>query len=64
MVLSDPCQHLCFLKKVKELLHNIGVGDHATVLHDEDDPDNGSLPIYHDESLRNRCEKLFLNFLT
>ncbi|XP_047960602.1 phospholipase D zeta 1-like [Salvia hispanica] len=41
-------------EQVKELLHNIGVGDHATVLHDEDDPDNGSLPIYHDESLRNR----------
>ncbi|XP_042054133.1 phospholipase D zeta 1-like [Salvia splendens] len=40
-------------EQVKELLH-IGVGDHATVLHDEDDPDNGALPIYHEESLRNR----------
>ncbi|KAL1549561.1 phospholipase D [Salvia divinorum] len=41
-------------EQVKELLLNIGVEDHATVVHDEDGPDNGALPIYHDESLRNR----------
>lgn len=54
MVFADPCCNLYVLKKVRELLHNIGVGDHATVVHDEDDPDAGALPIYHDESLRNR----------
>ncbi|KAH6805831.1 phospholipase D P1 [Perilla frutescens var. frutescens] len=41
-------------EQVRELLHNIGVGDHATVMHDEDDPDDGALPIYHDENVRNR----------
>lgn len=41
-------------EQVRELLHNIGVVDHATVVHDEDDPDDGALPMYHDESGRNR----------
>ncbi|KAL8553907.1 hypothetical protein ACS0TY_002247 [Phlomoides rotata] len=39
-------------EQVREFLHSIGLGDHTTV-HDEDDPDDGALPIY-EGSVKNR----------
>ncbi|KAL2231263.1 UNVERIFIED_CONTAM: Phospholipase D zeta 1, partial [Sesamum indicum] len=41
-------------EQVKEWLHNIGLGDHATVVHDEDEPDDGAVPIYHDDTVKSR----------
>ncbi|XP_051144137.1 phospholipase D zeta 1-like [Andrographis paniculata] len=41
-------------EQVREWLQYIGLGDHATVVHDEDEPDDGAMPIYHDDSVKNR----------
>lgn len=54
MVSADPRCKFVVPTKFRELLHHLGVVDHATVVHDEDDPDAGALPIYPDESGRNR----------
>ncbi|KAG8363867.1 hypothetical protein BUALT_Bualt19G0067200 [Buddleja alternifolia] len=41
-------------EQVREWLHNVGLGDHATVMHDEDEPDDGALPVYNDDTVKNR----------
>ncbi|KAL0348053.1 UNVERIFIED_CONTAM: Phospholipase D zeta 1 [Sesamum angustifolium] len=41
-------------EQVKEWLHYIGFGDHAAVVHDEDEPDDGAVPIYHDDTVKSR----------
>lgn len=40
--------------KVKEWLQHIGLGDHTTVVHDADEPDDGAVPIFIDDSAKNR----------
>lgn len=40
--------------KVKEWLQYIGLGDHTTVVHDADEPDDGAVPIFIDDSAKNR----------
>ncbi|XVF66177.1 hypothetical protein PTKIN_Ptkin10aG0014400 [Pterospermum kingtungense] len=41
-------------EQVKEWLQNLGIGDHAPVVHDDDDPDDDAVLLHHDESVRNR----------
>ncbi|XP_047331779.1 phospholipase D zeta 1-like [Impatiens glandulifera] len=42
-------------EQVKEWLHNIGIGDHqTTVVHDNDEPDDGAIPIHPEEISKNR----------
>ncbi|EPS61308.1 hypothetical protein M569_13489, partial [Genlisea aurea] len=41
-------------EQIKEWLHNIGLRDHATVVHDEEDPDDGALPLYNEVSVKSR----------
>lgn len=42
-------------EQVKEWLQYIGLGDHTTVVHDADEPDDGAMPIFIDDSpVRNR----------
>ncbi|KAJ8766839.1 hypothetical protein K2173_009098 [Erythroxylum novogranatense] len=41
-------------EQVKEWLQNLGIGDHAPVMQDDDDPDEDTIPLHHDESVRNR----------
>ncbi|KAJ9181873.1 hypothetical protein P3X46_005920 [Hevea brasiliensis] len=39
---------------VKEWLQNLGIGDHAPVVHDDDDPDDETIPLHNEESAKNR----------
>ncbi|XP_043811423.1 phospholipase D zeta 1 isoform X2 [Manihot esculenta] len=39
---------------VKEWLQNLGIGDHAPVMPDDDDPDDETTPLHNDESAKNR----------
>ncbi|KAF2313845.1 hypothetical protein GH714_018258 [Hevea brasiliensis] len=41
-------------EQVKEWLQNLGIGDHAPVMHDDDDPDDETIPLHNDESAKNR----------
>ncbi|KZV19469.1 phospholipase D p1 [Dorcoceras hygrometricum] len=41
-------------EQVREWLHNVGLGDHATVVHDEDEPDDGALPISSEHTVKSR----------
>ncbi|XP_069144852.1 phospholipase D zeta 1 isoform X2 [Solanum lycopersicum] len=41
-------------EQVKEWLHHIGIGEQTAVTQD-DDEDDGALPIYNEDSIRNRC---------
>ncbi|XP_073292448.1 phospholipase D zeta 1-like [Primulina huaijiensis] len=41
-------------EQVREWLHNVGLGDHATVVDDEDEPDDGALPISSEDSVKSR----------
>ncbi|XP_052185855.1 phospholipase D zeta 1-like isoform X2 [Diospyros lotus] len=41
-------------EQVKEWLHNIGIGDQTAVMHDHDEPDDGAVPINHENSAKNR----------
>lgn len=41
--------------KVKEWLQNLGIGDHTDVVHDDEDVDDETVPLHHnDESAKNR----------
>lgn len=42
-------------EQVKEWLHHIGIGEQTAVTQD-DDEDDGALPIYNEDSIRNRCQ--------
>lgn len=42
------------LQKIKEWLQRVGLGDDTTVVHDEDEPDDGAVPISNEDSARNR----------
>lgn len=41
-------------EQVREWLHNVGLGDHATIVDDEDEPDDGPLPISSEDSVKSR----------
>ncbi|OVA12917.1 Phospholipase D/Transphosphatidylase [Macleaya cordata] len=41
-------------EQVKELLQNLGIGDHTTVVHDDDEADDEAVHLHHDESAKNR----------
>ncbi|TYH82597.1 hypothetical protein ES332_D02G072900v1 [Gossypium tomentosum] len=41
-------------EQVKEWLQNLGIGDHAPILHDDDEPDDDANLLHHDESAKNR----------
>ncbi|KAI3459247.1 hypothetical protein Pfo_015910 [Paulownia fortunei] len=41
-------------EQVKEWLQNLGIGDHATVMQDDEEPDDEAVPSRNDESARNR----------
>ncbi|CBI22957.3 unnamed protein product, partial [Vitis vinifera] len=41
-------------EQVKEWLQNIGIGEHTAVVHDDDEPDEETVPLHHDESVKNR----------
>ncbi|GFP79138.1 phospholipase d p1 [Phtheirospermum japonicum] len=41
-------------EQVRDWLQNVGLGDHTTVVHDEDEPDDGAVPIYNDDSVKSR----------
>ncbi|KAG8636559.1 phospholipase D zeta 1 isoform X2 [Manihot esculenta] len=41
-------------EQVKEWLQNLGIGDHAPVVQDDDDPDDETIPLHNDESAKNR----------
>ncbi|XP_023000142.1 phospholipase D zeta 1 isoform X1 [Cucurbita maxima] len=41
-------------EQVKEWLQNLGIGEHTTVIQDEDGPDDEANPLHHDESSKNR----------
>ncbi|KAK9288199.1 hypothetical protein L1049_016648 [Liquidambar formosana] len=41
-------------EQVKEWLQNLGIGDHTAVVQDDDEPDDETIPLHHDESAKNR----------
>ncbi|CAK7333296.1 unnamed protein product [Dovyalis caffra] len=41
-------------EQVKEWLQNLGIGDHTPMVHDDDDADDETVPLNHDESAKNR----------
>ncbi|PIN08802.1 Phospholipase D1 [Handroanthus impetiginosus] len=41
-------------EQVKEWLQNLGIGDQATVMQDDEEPDDDVIPCRNDESARNR----------
>ncbi|XP_050380280.1 phospholipase D zeta 1-like isoform X2 [Argentina anserina] len=41
-------------EQVKEWLHSIGIADQTAVVQDDDEPDDGAVPLYHEDSVRNR----------
>ncbi|GLT45720.1 hypothetical protein SLA2020_195320 [Shorea laevis] len=41
-------------EQVKEWLQNLGIGDNAPVVQDEDEPDDDPVLLHHEESVRNR----------
>ncbi|KAJ6434536.1 hypothetical protein OIU84_018117 [Salix udensis] len=42
-------------EQVKEWLHSLGIVDHVSVVQDADEPDDGAVPVHHqEESARNR----------
>ncbi|GKA95297.1 hypothetical protein Tco_0817335, partial [Tanacetum coccineum] len=38
--------------QVKDWLHHIGIGDQITVVHDNDEHDDGAIPVYNEDSVR------------
>jgi len=42
--------------KVKEWLQNLGIGDHTPMVNDDDDADDETIPLHHDESAKNRSQ--------
>ncbi|CAL9003314.1 unnamed protein product [Prunus brigantina] len=41
-------------EQVKEWLHSIGIVDQTAVVQDDDEPDDGAVPVHNEESVRNR----------
>nr|XP_027114761.1 phospholipase D zeta 1-like isoform X1 [Coffea arabica] len=41
-------------EQVKEWLQYFGIGDHTAVMHDDDEADDGAVPMFSNESVKNR----------
>ncbi|KAL6990014.1 Phospholipase D zeta 1, partial [Sarracenia purpurea var. burkii] len=41
-------------EQVREWLQNLGIGDHTAVVQDDDEPDDDTAPLHHDEITRSR----------
>ncbi|KAL2468632.1 Phospholipase D p1 [Forsythia ovata] len=41
-------------EQIKEWLQSVGLGDDTTVVHDEDEPDDGAVPVYNEDSAKTR----------
>ncbi|XP_062081905.1 phospholipase D zeta 1-like [Humulus lupulus] len=41
-------------EQVKEWLHTIGMVDQTAVVQDDDEPDDGAVPLHHEDSVKNR----------
>lgn len=63
-ILSWIASDLCYFcsEKVREWLQSIGLGDHTTVVCDEDEPDDGAVPICNDDSVKNRWSEVHFCF--
>lgn len=46
---SDILLHVYWCK-AKEWLQNMGIGDQTAVVHDDDEPEDGAVPIYTEDS--------------
>lgn len=46
--------HWIFIWKAREWLHNIGIGDQTAVVHDNEEPDDGAVPVHHGDVAKNR----------
>lgn len=42
--------------QVKEWLYSLGIVDHMAVVPDDDEPDDGAVPLNHAERTKNRFE--------
>lgn len=42
------------ISKVKEWLQSLGIVDQVAVVQDDDEPDDGAIPLHHEGSSRNR----------
>ncbi|KAI7733489.1 hypothetical protein M8C21_033729 [Ambrosia artemisiifolia] len=42
-------------KQVKDWLQHIGIGDQTSVVHDNDEPDDGAIPVHNDDSVKKRA---------
>lgn len=41
-------------EQVKDWLQHIGMGDQTTVVHDNDEPDDGAIPVHNEDSVKKR----------
>ncbi|KAI9081027.1 hypothetical protein K1719_037007 [Acacia pycnantha] len=42
-------------EQVKEWLQSLGIFDQTTIVQDVEEPDDGAVPLNHEDSIRNRC---------
>lgn len=45
--------------KVKEWLQNLGLVDQTVMEHDDEEPDEGSVPLHHEDSVKSRYFNLY-----
>lgn len=41
-------------EQVKDWLQHIGIGDQTAVVHDNDEPDDGAIPVHNEDSIKKR----------
>ncbi|XP_020209202.1 phospholipase D zeta 1 isoform X1 [Cajanus cajan] len=41
-------------EQVKEWLHNLGIVDHTVIVQDDEEPDDGAVPLHHEDSVKSR----------
>lgn len=46
--------YLLSISKVKEWLQSLGIVDQVAVVQDDDEPDDGAIPLHNEGSVRNR----------
>lgn len=45
--------------KLKEWLHNLGIVDQTVMVQDDEEPDDGAVPLHHEDSVKNRYFSLY-----
>lgn len=40
--------------KLKEWLQNLGIADQTVIEHEDEEPDDGAVPLLHEDSVKNR----------